>query len=257
MSTLILEDEVTEVKVVQIESLQKEKKAVKKEYWAPTNSSSLIVENQTESGNDEKKDPTYDPSEACGTYFKSQQKVKAHSKIHLAKEKRETKVNESVERALCNVCTKSFASKYILKTHMLGHTDGTKSSEELSCKICSKSFSNKYILKYHINSHSSDGTKKEKSLCNLCSTWTGTLKIHMKNMHGENKHVSCNTCGLNYTISSLKKHQKLCNYTEEEQKARKVAKAKKCDMCGKVLSNSSKLKKHMLTAHNATPMQCL
>ena len=248
VSTPTLEDEVTDVKHVQIESLQKEKKFLKTEYSAPTNPASFIVENQTETGNDDKHDPTYVPS---GKYFNSQQKVKRHSEIHMTKETGENKSNKSDERALCNVCSKSFASKYILKTHMLGHTDDKKSSQELPCKICSKSFSSKYILKYHINSHSVDATKKEKSLCNLCSTWTGTLKRHMKNQHGESKHVSCSTCGLNYAMSSFQKHQKLCNSTEEEQRARKVAIAKKCEACGKVLSNSFRLKKHMLTAHNA------
>ena len=251
---LALVDEPPDVKVEQIGHFQKTEKIVEKKCSAAMNLGSLMIGSQNESGDDEKQDPAYAPNQSlhdasypCGTCrkkFNSEQGLKSHSQIHTVVDKGKKK---SGERALCNVCSKSFATKYILKTHMLGHTSDKKSSEKLVCEICSKSFSNKYVLKYHKISHTDDG--KEKSLCNLCSTWTLTLKNHMKHMHGENKYVPCSTCGVDYTISSLSKHQKLCNSTAEEREARKVARAKKCDQCGKVLSNISKLKKHMKTAH--------
>ena len=127
---------------------------------------------------------------------------------------------------------------------MLAHTTTEKDpSEEFICNICSKSFGTKYLLKYHIDRHNRKET--ERALCNLCSTWTKYLSGHMKNMHGENKHVLCSNCGSNYRISSIKKHQRLCKNTDEENKARKAAKAKNCDKCGKVLCNIFKLRKHM------------
>ena len=143
----------------------------------------------------------------------------------------------------CNQCGYNCTQAGTLKTHMLGHTTEKKPSEEFLCSICSKSFGNKYLLKYHVDRH--NGKETEKALCNLCSTWTKYLSEHMRNMHGENKHVSCSNCGSKYRISSIKKHQRLCKYTEEEREARKAAKARNCDKCGKVLCNIFKLRKHM------------
>ena len=154
---------------------------------------------------------------------------------------------ETIDRALCNVCSKSFANKYILKSHIQAHSEEKKTTQLLPCNVCGKSFSNKYILKYHKKSHDADAKEKMTVLCNICSKLVSreVLKNHMKNMHGENKHIPCSNCGLSYTISSLPKHQKLCKYTDEEREARKAAIAKKCDRCEKVLSNAFKLRKHM------------
>ena len=217
-------EEISEVKIDPIEAFNEEKQHDKKEDLAPIKRAALIF------GNPIKIDDTKDLS-------------KAHSEVHLIKEEMEKKTGDTPERALCNICYKYLANKRTLKNHMLGHTTEKKASEEFLCSICSKSFGNKYLLKYHVDRH--NGKETEKALCNLCSTWTKYLSEHMRNMHGENKHVSCSNCGSKYRISSIKKHQRLCKYTEEEREARKAAKARNCDKCGKVLCNIFKLRKHM------------
>ena len=256
-----LAEETTDVKIRQTQILMEEKEAVKTESVAPRKrKASLVVDDQIEMGDDDKEDPTFAPSasphaypcETCGKIFITKGKVKAHSMVHIVKEEKETKSRETVERALCNICSNTFANKYILKTHMLGHADDKKSTEKLPCNICSKYFSDKYLLKNHINSHNEVRKEKENALCSLCSTWikSSFLRTHMKNMHGENKHVSCVKCGSNYRISSIIKHQLLCKSTDEEREAKKAALAKKCDQCGKVLCNNWKLRKHIRTVHN-------
>ena len=217
---------------------------------------------------DQQKDPTYSPNtpvhaalypcEKCGKHFKTQASVETHSKKHLKMEDNQCetykcticsktvsskyilathmKSHNNDDRCLCNICSKSFANKYILKSHMQAHSE-----VNLPCDVCLKSFSNKYHLKNHKKIHEAN------VLCNICSKLVSNiaLKSHMKNMHGESKHVPCSNCGSNYRMSTVQRHQRLCKSTDEERKARKAAIAKNCERCGKVLSNSSKLKKHM------------
>ena len=252
VSDLSLAEETADVKLGQTEIILEEKPSIKMESLAPRKN--LVVEDhQIEIGDDVQKDPTYMPSAASypsetgGKHVSSEERVKAHSSDHIVKEEKEGKSREVLERALCNICSKTFSNKYILKTHMLGHTDDKRPTEKLYCNICPKYFSNKYVLKNHINSHNEVRKEEEKAMCSLCSTLikSSFLRTHTKNMHGEKKHVSCSNCGSNYRISSIIQHQRLCKYTEEEREARKAAKAKNCEKCGKVLCNIFKLRKHM------------
>ena len=252
VSDLSLAEETADVKLGKTEITLEEKPSIKMESLAPRKN--LVVEDhQIEIGDDLKEDPTYMPSAASypsetgGKHVSSEERVKAHSSDHIVKEEKEGKSREVLERALCNICSKTFSNKYILKTHMLGHTDDKRPTEKLYCNICPKYFSNKYVLKNHINSHNEVRKEEEKAMCSLCSTLikSSFLRTHTKNMHGEKKHVSCSNCGSNYRISSIIQHQRLCKYTEEEREARKAAKAKNCEKCGKVLCNIFKLRKHM------------
>ena len=148
----------------------------------------------------------------------------------------------------CEICGITFITRAKVKTHMKSHTKNREAPDKLPCTICPKVFCNKYYLKHHIKSHTEKNEKeKEKAICSVCSKLLirDFMGEHMRNIHGENKHVPCNNCGLNYRLSSIKRHQKFCKRTEEERKARKAAIAQKCDRCGKFLCNIFKLRKHM------------
>ena len=67
----------------------------------------------------------------------------------------------------------------------------------------------------------------------------------MECKHGEIKYAECEFCGAELRETCIKQHQQLCNATEEERAGFKAAQQKSCDICGKVLSNSAKLKRHM------------
>ena len=69
----------------------------------------------------------------------------------------------------------------------------------------------------------------------------------MQQQHGETKYAECEFCGAQLREAYLKYHQQLCNATDEEKAAFKAAQQKSCDICGKVLSNNSKLRRHMKT----------
>ena len=236
------------------------------------NNTTIKDDNNTTIEDEDQQDPTYSPNtlaaiypcEKCGKHFKNPRGVEAHLKKHLKTEDDQQQTFECTicsktvsskyilathmkshnndDRELCNICSKSFANKYILKYHIQAHSEEKKTTQHnLPCSVCLKSFSNKYLLKQHKKTHDAD------VLCNICSKLVanGFLQIHMKNMHGENIHIPCSNCGLNYKISGILKHQKLCKSTEEERKARKAAMTKNCERCGKVLCNTFKLRKHM------------
>ena len=209
---------------------------------------------------DVRQDPTYLPTtdsetlaaiyscEQCGKHFKSQKRVEAHSKKHLKMEDKYHKDNsEPVDRALCNICSKSFANKYILKSHMQTHSEDTETVELASCNICKKSFRNKYNLKYHKKSHDADAEEKATALCNICSKimTKKTLKKHMKNIHGEKKIAKCSNCGMSFRMSCIGNHERMCKLSDEEREARKF----KCDDCGKALSSREKLRRHRRNIH--------
>ena len=159
--------------------------------------------------------------------------------------------SEKIDRSLCNICSNTFANKYILKSHMKTHSEDSKEIERfevLSCNVCERSFSNKYSLKYHKRSHEEDAKDKTTTTCDVCAKLVSkvTLKKHMRNIPGENKFVTCSNCGKSSRISCIKNHERMCKRTTEERIARRL----KCDECGKGLSSRDKLRKHIRKIHH-------
>ena len=240
---------------------EKEKEIIKREGDNQMNGISFVnYDDNIGIEDDVKQDPTYLPTtdsetlaaiypcEQCGKHFKSLKKVEAHSKKHLQVEEKSCKDNsKTVDRALCNVCSKSFANKYILKSHMQTHSEETETVELVSCNICKKSFRNKYNLKYHKKSHDADVKEKAMALCNQCSkiVTKNKLKKHMKNIHGEKKIANCSNCGISSRISCIENHERMCKLSDKEREARKI----KCDECGKSLSSRDKLRRHRRNIH--------
>lgn len=135
--------------------------------------------------------------------------------------------------ALCEICSKKFASQKILKVHMKHHGEKTD-----VCDVCSKAFTNKHILKTHVLTHT-----QEKIQCQICLESVFGLKNHMKYKHGEKNLVTCSHCGVE--VKAISRHEKLCRMTEEERSAYKESKKVKCEQCDKVLANKFKLVGHI------------
>ena len=156
------------------------------------------------------------------------------------------KSKPTLESALCEICSKTFANRYILKAHMKNHDEKTD-----ICDVCSKAFSNKHVLKAHILTHT-----QQKVQCQICFESVFALKNHMRNKHGgENKLVACSNCGVE--VKGISRHERFCRMTEEERAAYKEGIKVECEQCGKVLANKFKLVRHIQTAHSKVRLlQC-
>ena len=178
------------------------------------------------------------PCETCGKDFNTPRDLRKHIARHLNK-----------KLILCPVCARSLTSEMHLKLHMRTHDKVIDESDTI-CNICSKSFADIYNLRFHMQTHSRDFSgRRAQVLCNICSKLIlkASLRQHMEHKHGEIKYAECEFCGAKLRDTYIKQHQQLCNATEEERAAFKAAQQKSCDICGKVLSNNSKLKRHMKT----------
>ena len=144
----------------------------------------------------------------------------------------------TLESALCEMCSKTFANRKILKAHMKHHDEKTD-----ICDVCSKAFSTKHILKEHILTHT-----QQKTQCQICLVYVFGLKKHMKYLHGEKMLVTCSNCGVE--IKGISRHEKFCKMTEEERAAYKESIKVECEQCEKVLASKFKLVRHIQAAHS-------
>ena len=152
----------------------------------------------------------------------------------------------TLDPALCEICSKTFANRYILRAHMKSHDEKTD-----ICDVCSKAFSNKHTLKAHILTHT-----QQKTQCQICLESVFALKNHMRNKHGgEKKLVACSNCGVE--VKGISRHERFCRMTEEERTAFKEGIKVECEQCGKVLANKFKLIRHIQSAHSKVRLlQC-
>ncbi|XP_057665521.1 zinc finger protein 558-like isoform X2 [Diorhabda carinulata] len=160
------------------------------------------------------------------------------------KEKKEKK-SEST-RVPCHICGKQYASKYVLKKHIIicemKHDSNDKEEQKTapSCLECGITFKNKYMQKRHFdNVHN---IKDRKFICEICNRSFATkvyLEAHKRYHSGDRPHV-CSFCGKGYiTASDLYHHEKIHankrNY--------------RCEICPKAFNTSSDLYKHKMCVH--------
>ena len=189
------------------------------------------------------------PCETCGKSVGDKETLKTHLKMHQDKNNPHK----------CNFCFKIFSNKYILSRHVQSHDPNAALSnplEKVVCSQCPKICSNKYQLNAHIKTHEPGWVRKPeaprekvKSLCSICSKWSPSrhqLMAHTRLLHGEKKYQPCSNCGLNFKVSSIRSHEKICKLSEEEKAAIKV----ECGECGKILANKVKLTRHIRFVHN-------
>ena len=91
-----------------------------------------------------------------------------------------------------------------------------------------------------------NGKKKieESQICTDCGkvmSSIGILRLHIQQVHGNNKSNVCDHCGKGFVKSSLLK-----NHIEQ------VHSRKTCEHCGKSVLNSLFLKKHLVFDHGIT-----
>ncbi|XP_025828929.1 zinc finger protein 525-like, partial [Agrilus planipennis] len=142
-----------------------------------------------------------------------------------------TVIKNNGDQYKCNVCQKTFYTKYYVNNHKYC-AEGTK---PFSCDRCKKSFVTKSQLEAHVLVHLDVAPYP----CNSCSKSfkeKSKLKRH-KLTHTKSTSFMCQTCGKGF---KSKDYLKIHSYIHEEEKPFK------CKICNIKFSNSSNLKKHLL-----------
>lgn len=142
------------------------------------------------------------------------------------------------DRFHCDVCNKSYNSRYYLELHNLKkHSDNEKPFKCDKCKHC---FPKEFLLKAHLLTH----IQAECPICHKMLASSLTLRSHMALMHGDKTKLICETCGEEFRTKlgmerHVKKHQGL-NPIERVQ----------CHICSKWVNGNPNLKAHIKTVHN-------
>ncbi|XP_065358027.1 transcription factor grauzone-like [Calliphora vicina] len=151
----------------------------------------------------------------------------------------------------CDICGKSLANVYSLKTHKLLHV--VKDNERIPCTHCDKSFVSKQFLDNHIsNVH----LKKYHKICDLCGVSIlekQRFKRHMLEHQGKPlPKVSCEVCGrLLSDVKCLKRHMNSHHPPEG------VKTEIDCPICKKMFANRTSLKNHIKVVHeNSCESKC-
>ncbi|XP_051167350.1 zinc finger protein 724-like [Leptopilina boulardi] len=192
-----------------------------------------------------------------------EQKVKIVSKKIAISEKlfeshgkklKKLKLNETLE---CNYCGQKFEFPSVLKRHIRSHTN----ERPYNCEICNKSFKQHG----HLNQHSITHTDYRSLQCNQCGVKfesLDALKIHSE-IHPYDSSMSsflkkninltkprlfdCDICKKVFTTKSvLKRH--ILTHTQERHY--------ECDICGKRFKQSGHVKSHMLVHTGERRFQC-
>lgn len=202
----------------------------------------------------------------CGKHFKLKRHIRGHLKVHLPK----------VE---CRVCKAELTVQSLRQ-----HTKSCANQTELkfSCQICSKTFKTKQLLKNHEKTHN------KQFQCSACSKKfpsQSRLNTHRKENHENPRSFGCEECGKKFNRKgNLKKHQEIhawhrpkpfkcqkCDYStdmkdhlEAHGKVHRRREAKyaamknpvECKKCGKFSRSKGKLNEHMKVVHPVELYQC-
>ena len=194
----------------------------------------------------------------CNKFFKTPRLLNTHSLVH----------KEDKESFTCQVCDKSYSTKYVLDYHIKSEHMGMKKS--FKCPICGRSFTQKSSYRQHANVHAGirpyicdvcgksfsyeNGLKAHKFLhndvrqfqCQICDKkflHKNSLRIH-GNVHKESHDHMCTTCGQKFTQKqSLIRHERIHT----------GAKPYLCTICQKSFRDASIIRRHMILTHKKDP----
>ena len=168
----------------------------------------------------------------CGKAFKQKSKLKLHGKVHhpTSSDTESETLPCNIKSFICDTCGETFKQKGQLNVHGKVHDLNTSDMESKTfpCTLCPRTVASKYILRKHINF-----------------------------IHGNIKFAPCTKCGKELRQFSVKKHEKLCQLSEEQKEEKKSKEKVACNICGKIYSSGVRMRRHIRFIHNLEKcLQC-
>ncbi|XP_035713161.1 zinc finger protein OZF-like [Folsomia candida] len=184
-----------------------------------------------------------------GCYFCTKRfKIPSHLSCHLV-----THTKEKVG-GKCNVCGKTFSSKYSLTRHRFAHRSEDEkivfvkqANPGRECLFCQKKFPDNATYHLHLVSH----TKEKPFPCDQCGKLfgrNGALKLHKRTHSADPRPFQCSDCDQAFTTKqNLGTHKKTVH--------RKV-KDFECPECGKKFGTKGNMVTHLNTVHGKIRHPC-
>ena len=172
----------------------------------------------------------------CSSFYKSKALYDQHMRTH---EEGYVRPNFT-----CEICDKSFTTKYVMSTHIKSEHLGIK--RMFQCSQCGKKFRQRNSYKMHMNAHL--GIKPY--VCDLCGksfSYHKSLKEH-KYMHETFKRFQCKLCS---------KHFRQKTTLHIHMKTHTAAKDHVCSTCGRGFKQKQALKRHERIHTGSKPYTCL
>ena len=162
--------------------------------------------------------------DSCGKKFSTKKTLRYHVMA----------IHDQLKPYKCGSCEKAFVKKQKLNEHIkVIHMN----QQDYPCNQCKKSFALKRYLEKHIKEVHGDNVY----ICEICSSafsTTSGMKSHVKKFHEGDKSdmVICTQCGKSMTSNYLNRHMRIVH---------EGIKDVKCNICGKLFTEASKLKLHI------------
>ena len=193
-------------------------------------------------------------------------------------ENKSNKMNKNEQKAYsCDICSKSYTTKFMLKKHKWGVHEDRKAHK---CEICSNAYTTTSGLDYHVKVAHHGGRDNYCAICEKEFDDKKSFKDHKKNEHPK-KPLICEACGKTFSFKSQLGihisviHENERNYICEEENCGKAFGTKGnltthvkkyhevheklehiCDNCGTSFSTIDGLKRHIKKTHEGLRFKC-
>jgi hypothetical protein len=157
----------------------------------------------------------------------------------------------------CSVCVIEFKDKYTREQHeAVIHRHEV---QKFKCDLCTKSYASKFSLDYHVKTHEKTTERPACELCGKTFTTLGSLSRHKKIAHKTDvitpEIYSCSLCEKKYSLKShLTRHAREQHYDKklniDFKEGVLLTKMHECEQCDQKFKRKENLNRHHETSHS-------